>query len=350
MRKYKVAIAGATGAVGREMMRVLEEREFPVSELVALASERSAGEELEFRDGVVRVQQLKEDSFKGVDIALFSPGAKVSREFAPHAAKAGAVVIDNSSAFRMEDDCPLVVPEVNPKDVELAIKAGGRRIIANPNCSTIQLMVAVKPLHDAAGLEQMIISTYQSVSGAGQKGIAELEEQSRALFNLGEIKTEKFPHRIAFNLIPEIGPDAGNGYTEEEMKMVNESRKILGLPALRVSATCVRVPVFACHSEAVTARFKRVLTPDEARTLLRKAPGIKLVDDLKEHIYPMPLLGAGDDATFVGRIRTDLADPMALSFFCVSDNLRKGAATNAVQIAELLAKDYANDLGPRITH
>jgi aspartate-semialdehyde dehydrogenase len=350
MRKLKVAIAGATGAVGREMMRVLEERELPISELVALASERSAGEELEWAGGSVRVAQLKADSFAGVDIALFSPGAKVSREFAPHAAKAGAVVIDNSSAFRMEADCPLVVPEVNPQDVELALQPGGRRIIANPNCSTIQLMVAIKPLHDAAGLEQLIVSTYQSVSGAGQKGIEELEEQSRSLFNLGEIKTEKFPHRIAFNLIPEIGPDAGNGYTEEEMKMVNESRKILGLPALRVSATCVRVPIFACHSEAVTARFKRVLTVQEARELLRRAPGVKLVDDLKEHVYPMPLFGAGDDATFVGRIRTDLADPMALSLFVVSDNLRKGAATNAVQIAELLAKDHAGELGARVTH
>ena len=349
MRKYKVAVVGATGAVGREMMRVLEEHEFPVGELVALASERSAGEELEWLGGAVKVAQLKPESFGGVEIALFSPGSKVSKEFAPHAARAGAVVIDNTSAFRMDADVPLVVPEVNPGDVTLALGAG-RRIIANPNCSTIQMMVALKPLHDAAGLEQIIVSTYQSVSGAGQKGIQELEEQSRALFNLGEIKNEKFPHRIAFNLIPEIGGDSGNGYTEEEMKMVNESRKILGLPGLRVSATCVRVPIFACHSEAVTARFARVLPPDEARALLRKAPGVKLLDDLKEHIYPMPLLGAGDDATFVGRIRTDLADPLALSLFVVSDNLRKGAATNAVQIAELLIRAHASELGARVTH
>ena len=350
MRKLKVAVVGATGAVGREMMRVLEEREFPVGELVALASEKSAGQELEWLDGSVRVQTLTSSSFAGVDIALFSPGSKVSKEFAHHAAQAGAVVIDNTSAFRMDADCPLVVPEVNPGDVALALKPGGRRIIANPNCSTIQMVVALKPLHDAAGLEQIFVATYQAVSGAGQKGIDELEEQSRALFNLGEIKAEKFPHRIAFNLIPEIGADSGNGYTEEEMKMVNESRKILGIPGLRVSATCVRVPIFACHSEAVTARFARVLTPEAARELLRKAPGVKLLDNLAEHVYPMPMLGAGDDATLVGRIRTDLADANALSMFIVSDNLRKGAATNAVQIAELLLARHAAELGPRVTH
>ncbi len=350
MRKLKIAVAGATGAVGREMLRVLEERDFPVSELVALASERSEGEELEWQGGSVRVQRLKPESFAGVDIALFSPGSKVSKEFAPHAARAGAVVVDNTSCFRMDPDVPLVVPEVNPKDVALALGPGGRRIIANPNCSTIQMVVALKPLHDAAGLTQVIVATYQSVSGAGQKGIDELEEQSRALFNLGEIKSEKFVHRIAFNLIPEIGADSGNGYTEEEMKMVNETKKIMGLPGVRVSATCVRVPIFACHSEAVTATFSRELPADKARELLRAAPGIKLLDDLKEHVYPMPLLGAGDDATLVGRVRQDLTDPKALSLFIVADNLRKGAATNAVQIAELLLRDHAAELGPRVTH
>src|SRR5947209_2355534 len=241
MRKYKVAIAGATGAVGREMMKVLEEREFPVSELVPLASERSEGQKLEFQGHEVTVKRLKPDSFAGVEIALFSPGASVSREFAGHAARAGAVVIDNSSAFRMDEDVPLVVPEVNPRDVELAVKPGGRRIIANPNCSTIQLVVVMKPLHDVAGLEKVIVSTYQSVSGAGQKGIDELETQAHELFTMSELKAEKFPHRIAFNLLPEIGKDSGNGYTDEEMKMVNESRKILGLPDLAVAATCVRV-------------------------------------------------------------------------------------------------------------
>jgi len=336
MRKYRVAIAGATGAVGREMMKVLEEREFPVSELVPLASERSEGQKLEFMDDEVTVRRLKPDSFAGVDIALFSPGASVSREFAPHAARAGAVVIDNSSAFRMEPDCPLVVPEVNPKDVELAVKPGGRRIIANPNCSTIQLVVAMKPLHDAAGLQRVIVSTYQSVSGAGQKGIDELDTQARALFNLGEIMPAKFPHRIAFNLLPEIGEDSGNGYTDEEMKMVNESRKIMGLPDLQVSATCVRVPIFYCHSEAAHLFFEKPLTPEQAREILRKAPGVKVVDDLAQHVYPMPMLGAGDDDTLVGRIRTDLSAPNGLAMFVVSDNLHKGAATNAVQIAEVL--------------
>jgi len=347
MRKYKVAIAGATGAVGREMIKVLEEREFPVSELVPLASERSEGQQLEFMEEPVVVRRLKPDSFAGVDIALFSPGATVSREFAPHAARAGAVVIDNSSAFRMEPDCPLVVPEVNPRDVELALKPGGRRIIANPNCSTIQLVVVLKPLHDQAGLEKAIVSTYQSVSGAGQKGVDELERQARALFSLGELKNEKFPHRIAFNLLPEIGKDSGNGYTEEEMKMVNESRKILGLPGLAVSATCVRVPVFYCHSEAAHLFFQRPIAPDQARDILRKAPGVKVVDDLKEHIYPMPLLGVGEDETLVGRIRADLTAPNGLALFVVSDNLRKGAATNAVQIAELLIRDHADKLSAR---
>ena len=347
MTKYRVAIAGATGAVGREMMKVLEEREFPVGELIPLASERSEGQKLEFGGAEVVVRRLKPDSFAGVDIALFSPGASVSREFAPHAARAGAVVIDNSSAFRMEADCPLVVPEVNPRDVELAVKRGGRKIIANPNCSTIQLVVAMKPLHDAAGLKRVICSTYQSVSGAGQKGIDELEKQSRALFALGELKNEKFPHRIAFNVLPEIGKDSGNGYTDEEMKMVNESRKILGLPDLAVSATCVRVPVFYCHSEAAHLFFERPITPSEAREILRKAPGVKVVDDLHEHIYPMPLLGVGDDDTLVGRIRTDLSAPNGLAMFVVSDNLRKGAATNAVQIAELLIREHADKLSAR---
>lgn len=344
MRQFKVAIAGATGAVGREMMKVLEERQFPVSQLVPLASERSEGQMLEFRGEPVAVKRLKPDSFAGVQIALFSPGASVSREFAPHAARAGAVVIDNSSAFRMEPDCPLVVPEVNARDVDLALKPGGRRIIANPNCSTIQLVLVMKPLHEAAGLRRAIVSTYQSVSGAGQKGIEELEQQARALFNMAEIVPSKFPHRIAFNLLPEIGKDSGNGYTEEEMKMVNESRKILGLPDLALSATCVRVPVFFCHSEAAHLIFDRPLSPDKARDILRAAPGVKVVDDLREHIYPMPLLGAGDDDTLVGRIRADLSGPNGLALFIVSDNLRKGAATNAVQIAELLAREHADKL------
>jgi aspartate-semialdehyde dehydrogenase len=326
-------------------LKVLEERDFPVSEVVPLASERSAGKKIEFKGQEVTVRRLAPDSFEGVDIALFSPGATVSREFAPHAARAGAVVVDNSSAFRMEPDVPLVVPEVNPKAVEQAIRPGGRRIVANPNCSTIQLVVVLKPLHDAAELDRVIVSTYQSVSGAGQKGIDELEKQSRALFNLGEMKPAKFPHRIAFNLLPEIGPSTPNGYTEEEMKMVNETRKILGLPDLRISATCVRVPVFYCHSEAVNLTLRRELSPDEAREILKRARGVKVLDDLAQHVYPMPLLAAGDDDTLVGRIRKDLAQERGLSLFVVSDNLRKGAATNAVQIAELLLADFPHALG-----
>ena len=343
MRKFKVAIAGATGAVGREMMKVLEEREFPISELVLLASERSEGQKIEFRGEELTVRRLKPDSFTGVEIGLFSPGASVSREFAPHAARAGCVVIDNSSAFRMEADCPLVVPEVNPQAVTQALT--GRRIIANPNCSTIQLVVVMKPLHDVAGLQRVLVSTYQSVSGAGQKGIDELDTQTRSLFSMGEITPSKFPHRIAFNVLPEIGKATENGYTEEEMKMVNESRKIMGIPDLAVSATCVRVPVFYCHSEAAHLFFRDPLSADKAREILRKAPGVKVLDDLAQHVYPMPLLGAGDDDTHVGRIRQDLSGPNGLCLWVVSDNLRKGAATNAVQIAELLIRDHSATLG-----
>ena len=348
MRKLKVAIAGATGAVGREMIKVLEELEFPISELLPLASERSEGQRVEFRDEQILVRRLKPDSFAGVDVALFSAGASVSREFAPHAARAGAVVIDNSSAFRMDADVPLVVPEVNPHDLALALKAGGRRIVANPNCSTIQLVVVLKPLHEAAGLERVVVSTFQSVSGAGQKGIDELEQQSRALFAMGDITAVKFAHRIAFNVLPEIGPGLPNGYTEEEMKLVHESRKILGLPDLKVTATCVRVPVFYCHSEAANLTFRSPLPPERAREILRKAPGVKVLDDLAQHIYPMPLLAAGDDATLVGRIRTDLTNPNGLELFIVADNLRKGAATNAVQIAQVLAEMHPDGFGLRV--
>ena len=344
-RKLKVAIAGATGAVGREMLKVLEQRDFPVSEIVPLASERSIGKTVEFRGQEVPVKLLAPDSFGGVEIALFSPGASVSKVFAPHAAKAGAVVIDNSSAFRMDPEVPLVVPEVNPHALELAIKPGGRRIVANPNCSTIQLVVVMKPLHDAAKLTKVVVATYQSVSGAGQKGVDELEAQTRAMFSMQEPEAKKFPHRIAFNLLPEIGPAVANGYTEEEMKMVNESRKILEIPDLAVSATCVRVPVFYAHSEAAHLTFARDLSADEARSVLAKAPGVKVLDDMARHVYPMPLLAAHDDTTLVGRIRKDLASPNTLALFVVSDNLRKGAALNAVQIAEVVLEKHADRLG-----
>jgi aspartate-semialdehyde dehydrogenase len=346
-RKMKVAIAGATGAVGREMLEVLDDRNFPVGELVLLASERSEGQKIEFRGDEHTVRKLQPDSFAGVDIALFSPGATVSREFATHAARAGAVVIDNSSAFRMDPEVPLVVPEVNPHALELALKPGGRRIVANPNCSTIQLAVVMKPLHDAAGLQRVVVATYQSVSGAGQKGIDELEKQTRGMFAMEEPQPKKFAHRIAFNLIPEIGPAGGNGYTEEEMKMVNESRKILELPGLALSATCVRVPVFYAHSEAAHLTFARDLSPEEAREVLKKAPGVKVLDDMGQHIYPMPMLAAHDDDTLVGRIRRDLASPNTLALFVVSDNLRKGAALNAVQIAEVLIQKHEARLGAK---
>jgi aspartate-semialdehyde dehydrogenase len=334
---YKVAVVGATGAVGREMVSVLEEREFPVTELVLLASERSEGTKVRFHGEEVTVRRLTEGSFEGVDIALFSAGGGISREFAPHAAKAGAVVIDNSSAFRMDADVPLVVPEVNPEDI------GGyeaRNIIANPNCSTIQMVVALAPLHRAAGLQRVRVATYQSVSGAGQKGIDELSSQTRKLFNSQEAVAEAFPHRIAFNVIPHIDAFQDNGYTGEEMKMVNETKKILHLPELKVTATCVRIPVFYGHAEAVTLETAKKLSATEAREILQGAEGVKVLDSPADRVYPMPLLAAGDDATLVGRIREDLSHDNGLEIFVVADNVRKGAATNAVQIAERLVREH----------
>jgi aspartate-semialdehyde dehydrogenase len=336
-RSFKVAVCGATGAVGREMLAVLEDRGFPVSELVLLASERSEGTKLEFRGEEHTVRKLTAGAFRGCQIGLFSPGASVSREYAPHAAQAGCVVVDNSSAFRLDPDVPLVVPEVNPGAVAGHKKKG---IIANPNCSTIQMAVALKPLHDAAGLKRVVVSTYQSVSGAGQKGIAELEEQTVAILNQRDFTPRKFPHRIAFNLLPGGWPPSPNGYNEEEMKMINETRKIMGLPGLALTATCVRVPVFVAHSEAVNVTLEKKLSADEAREILRKAPGIKVVDAPQDHVWPMPMLAAGDDAVLVGRIREDLSQEAGLDFFVVADNLRKGAATNAVQIAEILAREH----------
>jgi len=337
-KSLRVAVCGATGAVGREMLAVLEERDFPATEVVPLASERSEGETLEFKGETLRVQKLDEHSFDGVDIALFSAGADVSRQFSPIASKAGAVVVDNSSAFRMDPDVPLVVPEVNPGDVE---NFDAKGIIANPNCSTIQMVVALKPLHDAAGLVRVHVATYQSVSGAGQKGIDELSEQVRRLFNGQDVDPPgKMPHRIAFNVIPHIDDFVASGYTKEEMKMVDETRKILHLAELPVSATCVRVPVFFGHAEAVTIETEKKLGADEARKILAEAPGVKVLDAPADRIYPMPLLAAGDDATLVGRIRDDLSVAHGLELFVVADNVRKGAATNAVQIAELLAETY----------
>ncbi len=336
-RQYKVAVVGATGAVGQQMVECLEERQFPVSELRLLASERSIGRYLTYKGREIPVDVLTRDSFQGVDIALFSAGGSVSKEFAPLAAAAGAVVVDNSSAWRMDPEVPLVVPEVNPQDIALYRNKG---IIANPNCSTIQMVVVLKPLHDAARIKRVVVSTYQAVSGTGQKAVEELAAQVRALFNNQELPRQVYPHRIAFNCFPHIDVFLENGYTKEEMKMVNETRKIMGDDSIRVTATTVRVPVFYGHSESVNIETERKLTPEEARALLSQAPGVKVVDDPANNRYPMPLEAAGQDLTLVGRIREDFSIDNGLNLWIVADNLRKGAATNAVQIAEILIRDY----------
>src|SRR5581483_4859515 len=335
--KYNVAVVGATGAVGEQMREVLEERDFPVGELRLLASERSAGQFLPFQGRQLRVEVLKEDSFQGIDIGLFSAGGSVSAKFAPLAVKAGAVVVDNTSVFRMEPDIPLVVPEVNAKDIP-EYKARG--IVANPNCSTIQMVVALKPIHDAARLKRVVVSTYQSVSGAGRKAMEELSQQVAALFNGKEIEKEKFPHQIAFNCIPHIDVFMEDGYTKEEWKMIHETRKILGEPNLPVTATTVRVPVFCGHSESVNVEAVVKLSAAEARRILREAPGVILADEPRENIYPMAIEATGKDATYVGRIREDNSVPNGLNLWVVADNLRKGAALNAVQIAEILIRDH----------
>jgi aspartate-semialdehyde dehydrogenase len=324
----RVAIVGATGEVGRTFLKVLEEREFPVDELYLYASEKSEGAELTFRGEKFKVRALnKETSFKGIDIALFSAGSSISKEYAPRFVKDGAVVIDNSSAWRLDPDVPLVVPEVNPEDVE-----NHKGIIANPNCSTIQMVVALKPIYDAVGISAIVVATYQSVSGAGAKAIRELEEQTRAWCQGEQMEVKNLPRRIAFNVIPQIDVFTENGYTKEEMKMVNETRKIMHDPNIKVSATTVRVPVFYGHSEAISVKLNRPLEPESAMELLRKAKGVVLV----EEGYPTPIDVAGRDEVFVGRIRKDLVFEPGLSMWVVADNIRKGAATNAVQIAELL--------------
>jgi aspartate-semialdehyde dehydrogenase len=334
---YKVAVVGATGAVGQQMVACLEERRFPVARLVPLASERSMGKTVTFLGKEIPVEVLTQDSFDGVEIALFSAGGGISKEYGPIAARAGAVVVDNSSAWRMDPEVPLVVPEVNPQDVGLYPKTG---IIANPNCSTIQMVVALKPLHDAARLKRVVVSTYQAVSGTGQKAVEELAAQVRALLSCQETKNLVYPHRIAFNCLPHIDVFLENGYTKEEMKMVNETQKIMGDDSIRVTATTVRVPVFYGHSEAVNIETERKLTVAEARQILAEAPGVKVVDDPAKNLYPMPIEAAGQDLTLVGRIREDFSIPNGLNFWVVADNLRKGAATNAVQIAEILIRDY----------
>jgi aspartate-semialdehyde dehydrogenase len=334
---YRVAVVGATGAVGQQMVACLEERRFPVERLVPLASERSFGKTVTFLGKEIPVEVLTADSFDGVEIALFSAGGGISKEYGPIAARAGAVVVDNSSAWRMDPEVPLVVPEVNPTDIGLYTKTG---IIANPNCSTIQMVVALKPLHDAARIKRVVVSTYQAVSGTGQKAVDELAEQVRALLSCQSPKNKVYPHRIAFNCLPHIDVFLPNGYTKEEMKMVDETQKIMGDDTIKVTATTVRVPVFYGHSEAVNIETERKLTPDEARRILAKAPGVKVVDNPAKNEYPMPLDAAGQDLTLVGRIREDFSIPNGLNFWVVADNLRKGAATNAVQIAEILIRDY----------
>ena len=326
-----VAVAGATGAVGREMVKILEERKFPVAKLLPLASERSIGKTVTFRDEEIPVEVLEADSFEGVDLALFSAGAGPSLEFAPAAAKAGCVVVDNSSAWRMSPDIPLVVPEVNPQDLE-----EHTGIIANPNCSTIQMVVALKPIYDAVGIHRIVVSTYQAVSGTGLEAIEELFAQTRALLSMQDPEVKVYPHPIAFNCLPHIDVFLENGYSKEEIKMVNETRKIMGDDSIMVSATTVRVPVFYGHSEAVWIETGEHITPDEVRDLLRRAPGVIVVDDPSRNEYPMALDAAGKDATYVGRIREDISCERGLVMWVVSDNVRKGAALNAVQIAECL--------------
>ncbi|MDR3621139.1 MAG: aspartate-semialdehyde dehydrogenase [Paludisphaera borealis] len=329
-----VAVVGASGAVGERMVRLLEERNFPVSSIKFLASERSAGKSVTFRGEKFVIQPITRQALEGVDIVLSSTPASVSREWSPIAAAVGAVVIDNSSAFRMDPDVPLVVPEVNPQDV-----LWNKGIIANPNCSTIQMVVALKPLHDVARIRRVVVSTYQSVSGAGMTGIVELEAQTGAGARNEPIPApSKFAHLILGNCLPQIDDFLPNGYTKEEMKMVNETRKILGDASIDVCPTCVRVPVAYSHSESIVVETERPITAEEAVALWMKAPGVTVVDDPANKRYPLASEAVGRDDVFVGRIRSDLSNPNALVFWCVSDNLRKGAATNAVQIAEELLK------------
>ena len=340
---YRVVVVGATGNVGREMLNILAERQFPLADIAAVASSRSQGDIVDFGENgrELKVQNIDHFDFSGWDIALFAAGSGPAKIHAPRAAAAGCTVIDNSSLFRMDHDVPLIVPEVNPEAIDRYRK---RNIIANPNCSTAQMVVALKPLHDAATIKRVVVSTYQSVSGAGKEGMDELFEQTRAVFVNDEKRIRKFTKQIAFNVIPHIdsfvGPETGyDGYTKEELKMVQETRKILD-PDIEVTATCVRVPVFVGHSEAIHIEFERPITVAEAQRILREAPGIMLVDKREDGGYITPIDCVGDFATFVSRVRKDPTVPHGLVLWCVSDNLRKGAALNAVQIAELLGRRH----------
>ncbi|MEO7504765.1 MAG: aspartate-semialdehyde dehydrogenase [Sphingomicrobium sp.] len=335
---YKIAVVGATGNVGREILNILAERQFPADEVAAIASARSTGDIIDFGDSgkELKVQNIEHFDFEGWDIALFAAGSAVSKIYAPIAARAGCTVIDNSSLYRMDPDVPLIVPEVNPEAID-GYRA--KNIIANPNCSTAQMMVALKPLHDAATIKRVVVSTYQSVSGAGKAGMDELFEQSRNIFVGDSNEPRKFPKQIAFNVIPQCGDFLDDGATSEEWKLVVETKKILD-PSIKVSATCVRVPVFVGHSEAINIEFENEITAEEAQAILREAPGVMLIDKREDGGYVTPVECVGDYATFVSRVREDPTVDNGLSLWVVSDNLRKGAALNAVQIAELLGRRH----------
>jgi aspartate-semialdehyde dehydrogenase len=335
---YNVAVVGATGAVGEAMLSILEERKFPVGEVYVLASSNSVGKRIPFKEGSLRVDDLANFDFSKVQIALFSPGASISEIYAPKAAAAGCIVIDNTSQFRYDDDIPLVVPEVNPHKIA---EYKNRGIIANPNCSTIQMLVALKPIYDAVGISRINVCTYQAVSGTGKEAMEELGKQTLNLLNLQPIKPSVYPKQIAFNVLPQIDVFMENGYTKEEMKMVWETQKILGDANVLVNATAVRVPVFFGHSEAVHIETRSKISADEVRALLQNAPGITVVDERKDGCYPTAVTdSSGNDDVFVGRIREDISHPLGIDLWVVGDNVRKGAALNSVQIAELLIKDY----------
>ena len=336
-KKFNVAVAGATGAVGNQMIRCLEEMNFPVHSVEFLASSRSVGRQLRFKGDLVEVKELKEHSFKGIDIALFSAGGGTSQKFAPLAAKDGCVVVDNSSAWRMDSKVPLVVPEVNSHAIAQYSEKG---IIANPNCSTIQMVIVLHPIHKKYGIKRVVVSTYQAVSGTGKKAIDELFDQTRAIINFLDYKTHVYPHRIAFNCLPHIDIFLDNGYTKEEMKMVNETRKIMEDDSIAVTATTVRVPVFFGHSESVNVETKDPLSAEDVKALLQNSPGVKVMDDPQKNLYPLATDAAGQDLTLVGRIRKDESIANGINMWIVADNIRKGAATNAVQIAQVLAEDY----------
>jgi len=341
---YKVAVVGATGNVGREMLKTLAQREFPAREVVALASMRSTGKEVSFGDfKILKIQDLAKYDFHGTDIALFSPGSKVSAEFAPKAAASGCVVIDNTSQFRTDPDIPLVVPEVNAQAISEYTK---KNIIANPNCSTIQMVTVLKPLHDAAKIKRIVVSTYQSVSGAGKEAMDELYNQTKSIYMNDIKKSEKFTKRISFNVIPHIDVFMEDGNTKEEWKMVNETKKIMG-EDIPVSATCVRVPVFVGHSESINIEFEKPITPEEVRKILKSAPGVKVYDEPKDGGYMTPVEIVGEDDVYVSRIRKDSTVKNGINLWCVGDNLRKGAALNAIQIAEHLIANYNLNAKPK---